>query len=636
MNQPASDFMRDIDTAARKEIVRTIMRWKITAGVEMPSVWAAENRFLPEGVSNRPGKLDHTIAPHMVEIQDCFHPYSGIRQVTVMKSTQSLATTTIENVIGWAIKNKLHNILYVISSKNIAKMRSSAAIDVLIDYSNLADYVKPISQRMKRKTSDTTFYKEFHGGRRLMMTSYNSIADAKSFSWDLIIFDELEEAPYELKSQGDPEKIFEGRGITARHLKMAKISTPTNTQGRINRNFLEGDQRYFLCQCPLCGELQTLKIMAGGRDYGLTARSETTESIEQIIPDTIHYICEHCKKKIFEYQKQDMLTGGQWKPFARPVNPGYRSYHISNLMSPIMFYTWYQVMQAFCETDWGQRITKFKNFVIDILGEPWEARAEKKDWQELKTRAEDYPVGERVSDGGLVVVGGVDTQKNRLELQVVAFGRGMSAYTIDYQYFYGETKELKNKCWVDLREFLQTKRYKLKGVTVPITLTAIDSGYNPKNAPEERTGGLSLEHTVYDFVATYPSRLIACRGNPDLRDIIIKEERVKKATALKIRYDVATNDLKDELFVKVDLPNEADGAIHFSKYLPDEFFKGFLSEVFCETEPGKWGYKKTYDRNEPLDTWILCRAAAEKLNLPTWTESAWDRYEAGLLAPVGR
>ena len=53
----------------------------------MPSVWAGENRFLPEGVSNRPGKIDHAIAPHMIEIQDCFHPYSGIKQVTVMKST---------------------------------------------------------------------------------------------------------------------------------------------------------------------------------------------------------------------------------------------------------------------------------------------------------------------------------------------------------------------------------------------------------------------------------------------------------------------------------------------------------------------------------------------------------------------
>lgn len=626
--------MSDIDALARDEIIRTIKRWKTTAATEMPSEWAAANRYLPEGVSNRPGKIDHAIAPHMVEIMDCFHPYSGVKLVSVMKSTQSLATTTIESVIGWAIKNKLHNILYIISSKNIAKMRSSAAIDVLIDYSGLADYVKPLSQRMKRKTADNTFYKEFHGGRRLMMTSYNSIADAKSFSWDLIIFDEIEEAPYELKGQGDPEKIFEMRGTTARHLKMAKISTPTTTMGRINRNFLEGDQRYFYVQCPLCGELQVLKIMSGGRDYGLTGRSETIDKIEQMIPDSIHYICQHCKKMIMEYQKGDMLTGGRWVPTARPVNPEYRSYHISNLMSPIMFFTWYQVMQAFCETDWGQKITKFKNFCIDILGEPWEARTEKKDWSELKDRAEKYPMGE-VPAGGLICTGGVDVQKNRLELQVVAWGRGLTGWTIDYQYFYGETADRNARCWQDLQVYLRTKRYKLKGITVPILLTAIDSGYNPKNAPEERTAGITEEHTVYDFVARNHTRMIACRGNPDLKDMVIKEERVKRAVALKTRYDVAINDLKDEIFVKVDFSNDMEGSIHFSKELPDEFFKGFLSEVFAEIEPGKWGYKKVYDRNEPLDTWILCRAAAERLNLPTWTEKAWNDYEKQILLPRG-
>ena len=125
----------DIDSHARDEILKTIEKWKIISYLELPSEWASENRYLPQGVTARPGKIDHSIAPHMVEICDCAHPDSGIKQITVMKSTQSLATTTIEHVIGWAIKNRLHNILYIISSLSMAKQRSSAAIDVLIDHS---------------------------------------------------------------------------------------------------------------------------------------------------------------------------------------------------------------------------------------------------------------------------------------------------------------------------------------------------------------------------------------------------------------------------------------------------------------------------------------------------------------------
>jgi len=620
-------FLTEIDTQARNEIIKYIRTWKTSAYIPQISEWAEENRYLPSGTTEFPGLLDHSIAPHLIEIQDCFHPDSGIKQVSVMKGTQALVTTAIENVIGHSIKYKLHNILYIISSRNIAKIRSSAAIDVMIDNSALADYVKPISQRMKRKTADNTFYKEFAGGRRLMMTSYNSIADAKSLSWDLIIMDEIDEAPYELKGQGDPESIFAGRGKTIRDLKIAKISTPTNAQGRINRNFLDGDQRYFYCKCPLCGEYQVLKVMAMGRDFGLFARSETIDHVDQIIPDSIKYVCEYCHKDLFEYQKGEMLTGGKWVPTARPVNIEYRSYHVSNLMSPVMFYSWKQVMQEFAETEWGQRITKFKNFVIDVLGEPWESRSEKMSWNEMKRKAEKYELG-IIPDGGLVVTGGCDVQKNRLELQVVAWGEDMTSWVIDYAVFFGETT--KSKVWQDLRAYVMTKRYPLKQLNLPIARVGLDTGYNP--ASQEDTGNAITEHIVYNFVAQNATKFFACRGNAKLSDMVIKEERVKRQSLLKRRYDVAVSVLKDEIFIKLDYVPDMPGAIHFSDKLPDEFFKGFVSEVFAEVAPGKWEWKKIFDRNEPLDTYILARAAAEILNIPAWNNASWEVYKNSIFS----
>ena len=631
MKKPTHPLEKEIRESAKKELLKYISTWKTDAHIEMPSEWATKNRYIPAGQSEFPGYIDHSIAPHMIEIQDCFHPDSGIKQVSIMKSTQSLATTTIENAIGHAIKYKLHNVLYIISSLKMAKMRSSAAIDVMIDYSGLADYIKPISQRMKRKVADNSFYKEMHGGRRLMMTSWHSIGDAKSMSWSFIIMDEIDEAPYQLAGQGDPEAIFAGRGKTIRDLKIAKISTPTTTQGRIYKNFLNGDQRFYYCQCPLCGELQVLELKGMGKDYGLTARSEKIDNVEQIIPDSVRYICKFCAKGIHEYQKGKMLEGGKWVATARPVHPEYRSYHISNLMSPIMFFTWTQVMQEFAETDWGQNIQRFKNFTIDVLGWPWSAQNDKKDWRELQARAEDYPLGAIIPDGGCVITGGADIQKNRIELQVVAWGAGMSSWVIDYQTFFGETKEKNGKAWQALYRFITTKKYKLKQVDISIAQTAIDSGYNPKEDGENRgvQNDVTVEHLVYDFVAMTP-RTISARGNHNLKDVILKEEQIKRKSLLKRRYDVAVTELKDETFVKCELPAGATGEIHFSKDLPEHYYKGFMSEVYAEIENGKWGYKKTFDRNEPLDTYILCRAAAEYLNLPTWTDEAWQNYQIKL------
>jgi len=117
--------------------------------------------------------------------------------------------------------------------------------------------------------------------------------------------------------------------------------------------------------------------MMSGRDYGLFAQFETVDGMPFVIKDTLKYVCEHCKKDLYEYQKGDMLNSGKWIPTARPINPNYRSYQISNLMSPVMFYSWKQCMQDFAETDFGQNILKYKNFVIDVLGEPWETRAKR-------------------------------------------------------------------------------------------------------------------------------------------------------------------------------------------------------------------------------------------------------------------
>lgn len=621
MNDNYDSLLIELNEITIPVLTKIVKAWKTNSYIEMPSEWAAKNRYLPPGVTEYPGYIDHSIAPHLVEIQDCFHPDSDIKQVTVMKGTQSLATTTIENAIGHSIRYKLHNILYIISNKNIAGIRSSSAIDVLIDYSGLKEYVKPISERMKRKVADNKYYKEFQGGRRLMLTSWNSIGDAKSLSWDFIIMDELEEAPYELSGQGDPEKIFAGRSKTIRNAKIGKISTPTNVSGRINVNFLEGDRRFYFVPCPICGEYQVLDIKGMGRDYGLTARSESIGGVEQVIQESVRYICKHCKKEIFEYQKGDMMLGGRWQPTARPVNPSYRSYHISNLMSPIMFYTWTQAMQEFAETDYGKNITRFKNFVIDVLGLPWESRSEQKTWAELKERAEDYELGQ--VQGGYVITAGADIQKNRIELQVVSWGYDSESWVIDYQTFWGETKNKNGLVWKNFKNFITTKKYKLGNKLIPITLTAIDTGYNPAFDKGDNDTDITIEHIVYEFVAT-TQRTIACRGNDKMKDSILKEIKVMRKSLLKRRYDVAVSELKDELYVKIDMAPGTQGEIHFSNKLTDDYFKGIMSEVYAEIMPGKFGWKKIWERNEALDTIILARAAAEFIGLPQWGSEVWD------------
>ena len=49
-----------------------------------------------------------------------------------------------------------------------------------------------------------------------------------------------------------------------------------------------------------------------------------------------------------------------------------------------------------------------------------------------------------------------------------------------------------------------------------------------------------------------------------------------------------------------------------------------MAEVYAEILPGKWNWKKIWERNEMLDNYILARAAAEFLGLPQWNSNVWD------------
>jgi len=595
---------------------------KVDNYIPLPSEWAEQNRYLNAGLSNRPGIIDHSVAPHLVEIMDNFHPFSGIKSVSVMKSTQSLVTTMAESVIGWTIRYSLHNILYLISNRNIGKIRLEVSLDTMIDDSGLIGYIKKHSDRKKNAVAESGRYKQLAGNKRLMVGSYGSIADAKSLPWDLIIFDELDEAPTELKKQGDSETIFTGRTTTARHAKILKISTPTTTDNRIYRNFLQGDQRYYFMPCPVCGEMQVLELWSNQHKYGLRAEYETKGDVTNIIPDTVRYICKFCNAAFEEYHKGWMLNHGVWKPTAIPENIEHRSYHISNLMSPVFAMSWQQVCQRFLETKFGKDFYKFKNFKIDCLGIPFEQRDENISPQKLFEQSDTYEL-KKVPDDAFIILAGCDVQKNRLEVQTIAIGKQMKIYVIDYQRFFGTTANDEDVCWSNLHSYINDTQFVWKAnKTLTISRCAIDTGYNPSSVYEEEKALASANAVYKNCFKNH--RLIPCSGNGRDLTVYFSEAKVNNGLISK-RVDFNSNLLKEMLFDDIN-----NSRIHFTKKLLPEYFQGLLSEVQT-IERGKRVWKKLYRKNEPLDTLVYAIGLAHYLSLNSWSNEQWDEYEQQIL-----
>jgi phage terminase large subunit GpA-like protein len=626
--------MTDVEQAIQQNTRNLMLTWLSTLRIDpqIPSItdWATQNRYLPEGSTERPGLFKPDFASYTLEIQENFSMDSPYRISSILKGTQSLITTTIENVIGHSIKYGLHNILYVISTTGMAALRSSASIDVMINYSGLKDCIRPMAKRKnQRKSADNLLYKELAGGRRLLLTSYNSIAMLKSFSWDLIVMDEIDEAPPRIKDQGDPEALIEVRGKTIDNLKIAKLSTPMQAENsRIWRAFKSGDQREYLIPCPRCGGFQFLEMMKEGRDYGLYGDYTVDKTKRStFVAGTARYRCKVCQKDFFEYEKPafmlEKLQGGlaYWEPQAQAQDPRDRSYHVSSMMSPMT--QWSNILVDYAKTDFGKRLQDYKSFVINTEGLPFFTNYTYKPWQELREVAEEYPLGE-VPEGGLMITGGVDVQKNRLELQLVAWGYGMEGWSFCHEQFIGSTADVNGPAWTNLLSFAR-RYFKILGTEVRITKIGVDASYNPNKEASLSNESLRMEmNAVYAFCKRYPTMFVPIRGvDGQVADGQVAQKR-SKAYGIDY-YLVDVTAIKQELFENID-KRYGRYAIHFSKAYSDEFFRQFLSEIYGELENGSMGYKKIYERNEALDTFVYARAIMNILRADEWGDDKWDYW----------
>jgi phage terminase large subunit GpA-like protein len=627
----AADIYRPASVA---KIHRALDALPDDAAIPTPVEWQEQNRYMPAEITEHYGQFDRMTVPHLIEPLNCVDPENPATHIAVMKSVQSAATVTlIEGAIGYFIRYKLGSCMYLTATKGGGRIRSSSALDVLIDNAGLAPYLKPISSRMQRKTADTTYYKEFSGGVKLLITSYNSIADLKSNTFNLLCRDEWDEAGVELKDQGDVAGIIEGRTMGVRFYKILDVSTPTRLEtSRIYKSFIEGDQCRYYVPCPICGKFQVLTLKGMGKEYGLTFNMIKNEKTGAKMLDvtSVRYICEHCKAEFSEAHKQGMLEKGEWQPTWEqseysPKSPYHRSFHVQGLISP--FLSWTRICQQFVNTRFGEELMLFKDFTLNYMGNPWASQSKRQSWQDVYDRRGEYKAGD-VPPGVLQMTGGCDVHADRIEALVVGWGKGAESWIIEKRIFFGKTEDPNGAVWAELAAWAPTYEKTIKGGKWGITLLAIDQGYNPteraaKNRPKDYARKPQI---VQDFVAVNP-HFISVRGVVGQQEIV-KGHKVQGG-ALNLRYDVATDVLKEDIFARLDR-TEGDGAIHFPDF-EKENFKQFCSEVFKELKPGSFGWGKVYERNEVLDCYVYALAVAWYLGIPQRAPEVWDEYEQNMV-----
>lgn len=365
--------------------------------------------------------------------------------------------------------------------------------------------------------------------------------------------------------------------------------------------YMASDRRRYHVPCPECGAEQHL-------EWG---HLKWTPGAETIRDREVWYECRECEAKIDEASKTDMLLAGRWVAEGKSTDPALRGYKLNSLYSPTGWLSWKRMVHEFLEAKHEvdrRNYEKLKTFVNTRLAETWDSgRGESVSDDALFSRREPY---RKVPQDAYVLTAGVDVQKDRLEVEVVAWGEGNESWAMDWHMIPGDPD--KREVWDELDQYLNVHWEHESGVKLRILSCLIDSGYATK--------------MVYSFVAprqggrVFASKGIGGEGKPPFT---FSSKRNNAVRLVAVGTDGAKQTVHN--YLRYLYPeNRGPGYCHF----PDKevFSPEYFAQLTGETRVRryqrgfeKWEWRKTRPRNEALDARVLAYTALLILN-PNWVD----------------
>lgn len=600
-------------TSVEQTLTRKVAKRLAPPPKQTVSEWADAERRLSSEASAEPGRWDTDRAPFQRGIMDA-REEDGVKTIVIMSSAQVGKSELILNTIGFHIDRDPAPMLLVQPTLQFAEEFSKDRIaPMLRDTPALQNKVK---DPRARDSGNTLLKKNFSGGH-LTLAGANSPASLAGKPIRIVMCDEVDRFPRSAGSEGDPVKLAQKRTDTFFNSLTILCSTPTiEGQSRIQEEFEASDQRRFHVPCPLCNEPQILQFSS------LKWELDPNGS-----PVNVRYACAHCRAEFDDSQKDWMLLNGKW--IAGAPFKGIAGFHISALYSP--WKHWVKLVTEYEESKKSAEAEKV--FVNTALGETWKIKGEAPEWKRLYEGRELYKAG-TVPDPVIFLTCGVDVQKDRLEYEIVGWGKDRQSWSIESEVIPGDTAlayDQPGSPWAGLDRLLMLEWMKKNGQGLRLRMMAVDSGFNTQH--------------VYNWVRRHPvTRVRAVKGNdsmavpmghPSAVDLRLSGKRVKRGIQV---WPVGVSVLKAELYSWLKLERPTDGVsypagfCHFPEY-DEEFFQQLTAEALVQREskakkelkrPPKFEWVKLRDRNEALDCRVYASYAAIAVGRDRYTPEQWE------------
>lgn len=570
--------------------------------------WADNNRWLSPETSAEPGPWRTKRTPYLQEPMDCFNDPS-ISEIVMVAASQVGKSELELNIIGYIIEQTPGSIIFVQPTVDDARKFSRLRVaPMLRDSKGLKNKV---AESKSRDSNNTILQKSFPGGM-LTMTGANSPSALASTPARFVIGDERDRWAGSAGSEGDPWELAKARQRTFYNAKAVEVSTPTiKGNSHIETSYYKGTQERWCHLCPNCGEWHEIKFDRIHFEFD-------TEKIrgkkKYTLKSDVSWICPSCgcisSESVMRKQEAKWVANN---PSAK--KEGIRSFWLTAFSSP--WVAWEEIILKFLSSK--DDPLKLQVVYNTLLGELWEDRGDLEDEDTLLARREDYGLMEDgktpadLPEGVLVLTCGVDTQDDRLEYEVVGYGK------------YGES-------WGIIKGFIPGRP------DMPQVWEGLDAVID-KSYLFANNRGLKVSATFVDSGGHYTQDVYAaCKERFYKRVFAIKGANtvgapfVKPPTKVAIRqnkkvtcwlYSIGVDAGKADIMNNLKVQEPGAKYCHFPKGdrgYDSEYFKGLLSEKLVNKYTTK-GYRWTWERipgimhNEPLDLRNYANAARKILSV---------------------
>ncbi|WP_083571148.1 phage terminase large subunit family protein [Delftia sp. HK171] len=595
-------------------------------------VWAEKFMQLPQsGPKPGPFRFDRSYPARRVH--QVLSPGHPCKRVVAKVASQMFKTQTALNWIASLIHCRPRNILALQPTDTLVK-RFSARVTTMIR--NVPVLAERVAASKSRDSRNTVQAKDFLGDATLFMNTAGSAANLAEVSAPYIYVDEIDRLLLNIDGEGDPVRLAEARASQYENdCKFFYTSSPAiEGFSKIDELFARGTQEYYHVPCPHCEHLHVLAL-----ENFRFARDEQTGFM-----DRAWFVCPACGCEIDERHKtamlRDVAAGGQARWVATSKGDGETvSFTLSAFYMPVGAITWLTLARDYshakAQLQRGDH-NAMQVFYNTRLGLSYKNAETITTATQLRDRAEKYPL-RVLPDPALVATMTADTQPDRLEVQIEAWGPGLEHWVIDYIVLQGspsEPPEAPGSVWQRLDEIRRTPLLHASGRPIMISAYGIDAGgANTQDVYNYGSARRPLNCTVLHG-SSRPNKPIM-GSSPSRVDIDWGGSKTPGGVEL---WTVGTDVAKDWLSNRMHLA-EGAGAMHFNQTLPIEWF----DQMVVEQPRVRWHkgrairewIKPNGKRNEAWDVSVYNLAIAHQLGLHKWTPLDWQRLRDKLIPPIG-